>query len=223
MPRIIRSILKVAIPNGLEGATFQVGKLALARLISVFGTAAIAGNAIGNIFMTLGNLPGMAIAQALLVVVGQSIGAGDYDGVKRHTGRLIRFNYVAMITFNGLILLAMPLVFRLFGTSLSPESIAYGKTFGTIFCTAAMIVWIPAYCLPFALRAAGDGKYTLVISTIAMWTARVGSAYLMAYAFGLGAVSVWIAMVIEWVFRATGYIWRWQSGKWQEKKVIEPA
>lgn len=220
LPSVIRSILKVAVPNGIEGATFQIGKLALARLVSVFGTAAIAGNALGNIFMTLGNLPGLAIAQALLTVVGQCIGAGDYEGAKRNTRRLMGFNYAAMITFNGLILLSMPLIFRLFGHSLSPESLAYGRLFGTIFCTAAMVIWIPAYCLPFALRASGDGKYTLVISAIAMWAARVGIAYLLAYVFGVGAVCVWISMVCEWVVRAAGYVIRWRGGKWREKRII---
>jgi putative MATE family efflux protein len=220
MPSIVRSIMKVAVPNGLEGGAFQVGKLALARLVTVFGTAAIAGNALGNIFISIGNLPGSAIAQALLVVVGQCMGTADFEGARRHTRRLIGFSYIVMIAYNVIILLSMPLIFRAFGQSLSPESLAYGRVFGTIFCTAAMLIWIPAYCLPNALRAAGDGPYTLVISAIAMWAARVGIAYLLAYVFGVGAVCVWISMVCEWALRATGYVTRWRGGKWREKRVI---
>jgi putative MATE family efflux protein len=220
MPSMIRSILKVAIPNGLEGAIFQTGKLALARLVSLFGTAAIAGNAIGNIFITIGNLPGWAIGQGLLVVVSQNMGAGDPEGAGRNTKKLIGIAYAVMGVYNGLLLLSMPLIFRYFGQSLSAESLAYGRLFATIFCTGAILVWIPAYCLPFALRGAGDGTYTMIVSTVAMWTARVGIAYLLAYAFGVGAVCVWISMVCEWVVRAAGYALRWRSGKWRAQRVI---
>ena len=215
---IISSILRVALPNSMEGSMFQFGKLALARLASTFGTAAMAGHAIANNIISVGNLPGVAVGMAMLTIVGQCIGAGDHTAARHYVKKLMKIAYAIMSSFNLMMLLILPFLLKLF--QLSDESMKVAQLCGSIFCAAAIFIWIPAYCLPNALRAAGDGKYTMLSAGFAMWSARVGIAYLLAYVFHIDIVCVWIAMVCEWVVRGTFFSLRWRSRKWEKKSVI---
>jgi Na+-driven multidrug efflux pump len=168
--------------------------------------------------MTIGNLPGIAIATAMIPVVGQCIGAGEFTQASHYTKKLIVFSYIVMGICNLLFILCMPLFFSFF--NLEEESIRYARLGGTIFCTAAIFVWNLSFCLPYALRASGDAAYTMTVSALAMWLVRVGFAYVLARIFGLGAVCVWISMVCEWIVRACFYVPRWKSGRWKEKRLL---
>jgi Na+-driven multidrug efflux pump len=49
---------------------------------------------------------------------------------------------------------------------------------------------------------------------------RIGSAYIFAYFLGLGALSVWFAMILDWAVRSVCFVRRWKGGKWKTKTVI---
>ena len=83
--KMIKSILKIGIPNGLENSMFQLGKIIVLSLVSTFGTFAIAANAVSNTIASFQVLPGMAIALGVTTVIARCVGAGDYEQVKYYT------------------------------------------------------------------------------------------------------------------------------------------
>ena len=73
--RMIRKILAIGVPNGLENSMFQLGKILVLSLVSTFGTYAIAANAVSNAIALFQILPGMAISLAITTVISQCVGA----------------------------------------------------------------------------------------------------------------------------------------------------
>jgi putative MATE family efflux protein len=217
-PEVIKKILTIGIPTGLENGMFQIGKIALQSLIATFGTAAIAANAIANNFASLEVIPGVAIGLATVTVVGQCIGANNYDMAKKYMIKLMKYAYIIMFFLNIAILtFAKPLI-GLYNLSSEVTDIAMNL----LIChgIGAMIIWIPSFTLPNGLRSANDAKFTMSVSIFSMWVFRIGFGYLLGKFFGIGVLGVWIAMIIDWAFRSTMFLSRLFNGKWRNKQLL---
>jgi putative MATE family efflux protein len=215
---MIHNILNVGIPSGLESSMFQIGRLLTQRIFTTFGTRAFAANAIASVINSFSFMPGMAYGMALLTIVGQCVGAGDYEAAKKQTARIMKITYITLFILSGLIYIFMEPLVSLF--SLSPEAHDLAKSFLRIHCISMAVGWPLSFGLPNALRAAGDARYVMVVASVSMWTIRVSAAYLLAYPLGVGPLGVWIAMAGDFVCRGTCYLTRWLRGKWQTKQVI---
>jgi putative MATE family efflux protein len=217
-PGMIRTILNIGIPSGVENSMFQFGKILVSRIFTSFGTAAIAANAITSSINSLFFMPGQAFGLAILTIIGQCIGAGDYKGAKGYTVKILKLCYVTLIALTAFIFLFADPLIGLF--HLSAEAHGLAKSYIIVYCVSAPIFWPLGFTLPNALRAAGDARYCMVVSIITMWVVRVSAAYCFAYPLGLGSVGAWVAMGADFVARAIFYTTRWVRGKWQEKRVI---
>jgi putative MATE family efflux protein len=221
VPPMVRNILNIGIPSGLESSMFQLGRLLTQRIFTVFGTTAIAANAIASVINSFSFMPGTAFGMALLTVVGQCIGAQDYEAAKKYTKKIMIYAYICIFTMSSLIFIFIEPVVSFF--NLSGEAHDLVKVFLRIHCISMALGWALSFAMPNALRAAGDARYVMIIATISMWTIRVSCSYLFTFTFKMGPLGVWLAMGGDFMFRGCAYLHRWVQGKWREKKVIEDA
>ena len=215
-PAVMAQILRIGVPNGLENSFFQLGRVLLVSLISTFGTAQTAANAVANNIDNFGVIPGQALGLALITVVGQCVGAGNWDQVRSYTKRLVKLTYLCTWGLNAALLLGLPLILRLY--SLTPETQWYAAVLIFIHNGCAMLFWPLAFTMPNALRAAGDVRVPMVISITSMLVVRVGGSYLLGLHFGLGAIGVWLAMVGDWVVRLICFVLRARKKLWLEHR-----
>ena len=211
---VLKKILYIGIPNGLENSMFQLGKIAVLSLVSGLGTASLAANAVGNNIANFAILPGMSFGFALLTVCAQCVGAGDFEQVKYYTKHMMRVEYLCLIASNLIVILALPFILSVY--NLSDEAARYANDIILYHAACVVTIWPLSFTLPNTLRAAADVKVTMVLSIISMWVFRFGFSYLLAIEFHMGIFGVWVAMTIDWLVRGIFFVCRYRSGRWQK-------
>ena len=214
---MIRKILGIGVPNGLENSMFQLGKIIVLSLVSTFGTYAIAANAVSNVIASFQVLPGMAIALAVTTVIARCVGAGDYGQVKYYTKKLLCITYACMVVTNVIIVLVLPLILKAY--DLSSQTAEVTTDIVIFYAVCCVLIWPLAFTIPATFRASGDAKMCMVISVVSMWIFRIIFSYILGKYMGMGVFGVWVAMIIDWIVRSICFIARYFSGKWKHQAV----
>ena len=215
-PDQIRKILYIGIPGGIENAIFQGGRVVVVSIISLFGTIQIAANGVANSLDSMGCIVGQAMNLAMVAVIGRCVGTLDQDQIRYYTKKLMAFTIFATAVVNVIILSSLRPLLSLY--SLSEETTALSYKLVMIHNSFAIALWPVSFVLPNMLRACNDVKYPMVISIFSMVTFRIGFSYILGVRFGMGALGVWYAMLLDWVFRSICFIGRYLHGDW--KKTI---
>jgi putative MATE family efflux protein len=210
---MMRKILHIGVPNGVENSMFQLGKILLLSVAAGFGTASITANAVGNTISSFEILPGAAVGLGLITVVSHCVGAGDYEQARYYTKKLLKYTYVSLILVNACILLALPFIMDIY--NLSPETVVMARQIIIFHGINACFTWPLAFTLPNTLRASNDVRFTMLVSVGSMWIFRVGFGILLAKYMNLGMFGIWVAMIIDWVIRGSFFVVRYRGHKWE--------
>ena len=213
--KIIKSILGIGIPSGMENGMFQFGKILTQSLISTMGTAVIAANAVAGTLSSFLYSIGGAVGLTLVTVIGRCVGAGEFEQAKLYAKKLMKIEYVGLAIMNIFLVLFGGLIISMYNLSAYSADVAYKLLmWHAVFnCT----IWAVSFTLPNSFRAASDVKFPMVISILSMWIFRVGLSYLLVLYFNLGIMGVWFAMFADWIFRGSIFATRFVSGKWLTK------
>lgn len=217
--KMIKRILRIGIPSGLENSMFQIGKILVQGLIASFGITAISANAVASNLANFQSITGSAIGLAMITVIGQCVGANNFEEAKLYTKKLMKATHIAMFFLNiGLVIAATPML-QIYNLSSETLDVAYKLVVYHAVC--GIIFWPLSFTLPNALRAANDVKFTMLTSVSSMWLWRISFSYILGRYMGFGVYGVWIAMTLDWVFRGICFEWRFISGKWKHQAFVE--
>lgn len=215
---MIKRILGIGIPSGVENSMFQLGKLAIQSTVSTLGTTAIAAQAMTNMLEMLNGTAVIGVGIGLMTVVGQSLGAGRKDEAVYYMKKLMIFSEVFLIACCAVVyVLARPIT-MIGGMEAKSVEMCLDMMFWITIVKP--IVWMFAFIPAYGMRAAGDVKFSMITSCITMWTFRFCLCVYLIRVCGMGPMAVWIGMFTDWTVRAIVFGLRFKSGKWMEHKVV---
>ena len=216
--KILRKVLEIGIPYGVENGLFQLGRVLVLSLVSTFGTMAIAANSVGYAIGIFSVLPGFAINLGLTAIISNCVGANDYEQARYYNRKCLIIVVISHIVINAIIFASLPYVLGIY--NLSAKTAAMTTEMVIWHGIFAIIIWPLSFTLPATFRGAGDSKSVMYISLAVMFTCRIALSYVIADWMGIGVFGTWIAMFIDWYVRAAIYIYRYFSNKWTEYRVV---
>lgn len=215
---LLSKVMGIALPNSVENGVHQLVKVALSSMVALFGTYQIAANGVAQSIWSLASIMGLAMAPVYTTVIGQCMGARDIDAANFYFKKLNRITLVLSVLWNALIFAITPLIVRY--SVISPEA-------------KELVIWLVlinnifnGLAYPFAgslgngLRAAGDVKFTMIVSITLTIAARLFFSALFGLWLGWGVIGVAIGMSIDLVFRGAIFLWRLKSQKWTQFRLI---
>ena len=216
--KMLKRILKIAVPGGIENGLFQVSKVALSGIVALFGTVQIAANGVAQSFWALSALIPIAFGYAFVTVIGQCMGAGDPEAADYYSRKLLRITLTASAAWCLLMLAVTPVALLFYKLSDEAKQLVLILVF--IHNIFNVLLSPFAFSLSDGLRAAGDIKYTMLSAIFSTVVCRVFFSVLFGIWLDMGVIGICIAMVCDWLIKASLIFVRWRSKKWMTFHVI---
>jgi putative MATE family efflux protein len=211
---MIPEVVRIALPSVGERLANNLALLAYFRILSGFGTLAIAAYTVGVRLLSFSWIPGVALGTSASTLVGQALGADDARGAERAGWRAMRLSIlVAVVLGLPSALLREPLA-RLFTDD--PGLVAELSPF--LLCLALVQPALQAhFALGGAHRGAGDTWTPFVAATLGNWLLRVPLAAVFAYVLETDVIWIWIVIAADHVSRMLWLAVSFRRGAWRER------
>lgn len=214
----LKQLLHISVPAGGETLSYQVSQTTILKMVNIFGLAVITTRVYVTIIAMFCYVYTQAISAAAQIIVGFLIGADREDEVSCRVWRTVALGIVVSTSLSMFFYLTSDYIFPLFTNN--PEVAALGKKvllveFFLEIGRSVNIVMVQC------LQAAGDIRTPMIVGIFGMWMLAVPLSYLFGIVWDWGLVGIWIAMAVDEGVRALIFVYRWQSGKWKDHKLIE--
>lgn len=213
---IIWRLIKVSAGGTGQFLIGSASWIFLVRIMSDFGSAALAGYTIAIRVIVFAILPAWGMANASATLVGQNLGAGHPDRAEKSVWRTAFFNMIFLALITVLFFSLASPILRLFSTD---ENVLINGIQCLQIVSLGYIFYAYGMVINQSFNGAGDTRTPTIISLFGFWIFQIPLAYTLAKMPGVGAVGVYAAISIAESAMAIVGIMIFRRGKWKAIKI----
>ena len=213
---IMLRIMKVSLGGMGQYLIGTASWLFMVRIISIFGSEAIAGYTISMRIIMFSILPSWGLANAAATLVGQNLGANQPERAEKSVWVCARYNMF--------FLLFVSILFFVFAENIVGLFNAHGKVAeyaiqSLHYITVGYIFFAYGMTISQAFNGAGDTRTPTIINFFAYWLFQLPLAYLLAVILEMGPSGAFLSVALSIFFIATAFILAFRRGKWKLTKI----
>ena len=215
-PSIIGRLLRLSATGTFQVFIGMASWIGLVRIISSFGSNAMAGYTIGIRVILFALLPSWGMANAAATMVGQALGARDPDRAERAVWKAGFYNMIFLGIVGIIFVLFAPQLISLYDPE--PEVARYGVdclriiSYGFLFYAYGMV-------LGQSFNGAGDTWTPTIINLFVFWLWEIPLGYFLGVALGMGPRGVFFAVTIAFSTLAVVSAIVFRRGRWKKRVV----
>lgn len=215
--RLLKELFRLGIPTAGENISYNFSQLVITAFVNTMGIVAINTKIYATMLSMFTYMIALSAAIATQIIVGHSVGAGDYDFAYKKVLKTLRFSLVVSISVAIVNWLIAPMTFWQFSHNAEVASLGAAVMLISVFLEFGRTTNIVVIN---SMKAAGDVKFPTVLAIFSMWLLSVLIAYVLGVVLGMGLVGVFIGMAVDEIFRGIVVFIRWIKGSWRGKRVI---
>ncbi len=214
---ILKNMLKLGIPSAGENISYNLSQLMITAFVNAMGIVAINTRIYSNMLMTFSYMIAFSAAVATQIIVGHSVGSGDYDYAYKKVLKTLVFGLMVSTVMSIINWLVSPFTFSIFSDDIRVAQLGSQVMFIAIFLELGRTTNLVVIQ---SMKAAGDVKFPTILAIFSMWGLSVLIAYIFGVVLGMGLIGIVIGMAADEIFRAIVVFIRWRKGTWRNKSVV---
>lgn len=215
--KILKDLLKLGIPTAGENISYNLSQLIITAFVNTMGIVAINTKIYANMLSMFTYMIAFSAAIATQIIVGHSVGAGNYDFAYKKVLKTLKFGLIVSISVAVLNWLLSPITFTIFTKDSQVAELGFTVMLISVFLELGRTTNIVVIN---SMKAAGDVKFPTILAIFSMWGLSVLIAYIFGIVLGMGLAGVFIGMAADEIFRGIVVFIRWLKGTWRGKSVI---